>query len=188
MTLRHACRFHSTFFSWPMELLLLAIALIPGALQAQVDAQDNQCNQEAVRAFSERFMAAGLSPECLIELPKLGANESWMALCRKLDIGPGAIMRKEFGRRTSFTFNELLDIGGAWIAVGILRGPDAVAFGTMMMSSNDCATREDWSWTDYRPDVAACDESFWEDIPIIEYKGGLPLVCSNGRWAAGDAP
>lgn len=171
-----------------MKSLLLAIALIPCALQAQDDTQHNQCNQETARTFSEQFMAAGLSPECLVELPKLGASESWMALCRKLDLGPGARMRKEFGRRTNFSFRELLEVGGAWIAVGTLRGPDAVAFGSKMMSSNDCATREDWSWTDYKPVVAACDESFWKDIPIVEYKGGLPLVCSNGRWAAGEAP
>lgn len=171
-----------------MKSLLLAIGLVPGALQAQDETQDNQCNEETAGTFSEQFMAAGLSPECLVELPKFGANESWMALCRKLDIGPGALMRKEFGRRTSFSFRELLEVGGAWIAVGALRGPDAVAFDAKMMSSNDCATREDWSWTDYKPDLVACDESFWIDIPIVEYKGGLPLVCSNGRWAAGEAP
>ncbi len=171
-----------------MKSLLLAIALIPGALHAEDDAQDKQCDPETARTFSERFMAAGLSSECLVELPKLGANERWMALCRMLDIGPGSIMKKAFGRRTNFSFEALRDVGGAWIAVGTLRGPDAIAFDAKMMSSNDCATREDWSWTHYKPDVAACDESFWKDIPIVEYKGGLPLVCSSGRWNASEAP
>ena len=58
----------------------------------------------------------------------------------------------------------------------MFRGPDAGAVYEKMERTKDCRSKGTL-------DPAPCTPGFWDDIPMAEHKGVIPLACTDAnKW------
>src|SRR5690606_29495764 len=94
---------------------------------------------------------------------------------------PNEEAKAEFAERTTFRFSKLEQRGPNWIALGVLKGPDPIAFELALSDQGFCGA----TWTRYRPEGQECGVD-WSNIPEKSYEGLVPIACDAGRWVVRD--
>jgi hypothetical protein len=158
----------------------LAAAILAFA-SATALAAEPRCKADDAGELGLAAARALVGENCRSRLQALGAPERWFDECPG---GSPTPVEREMLARTSVSFARTVDQGRFTRVELLFRGPDAGTVLEKMERTKDCRTQG--SGTEHEPLAwvpAPCKAGFWEDIPITEHKGVIPLACTEaGKW------
>jgi hypothetical protein len=157
------------------------LAFLPAAFVATLAVRADACEEAAARATAQSFVEkVVLADDCAVGLRGFDVDEIWVRECAKRQ-GPHKELYAEFARRTTAKVVEVRLAEDTKYAVVQFKGPDQLAFSMALSRAGLCLGNNDTLLPSVK--MTGCGEEFWNDIPIAEYAGVIPLECRDERWA-----